>query len=264
MNTTIYEGEIKERAISTESLEIRLQLNNKLSSTNFHEWLMKKLNVQAGEDVLDVGCGEGAQAIPFCERVGSSGSVSATDISASSIEKLRDKGAQYAHLQAIVGDMANLQQMIDSQFRTKKYDLAQSAYSLYYSPNRHLVLDAMRQALKPEGRLAVFTPNEPHGMVNFVKQFTPVSAEIEECFVFGHSVLEPYFRKHFWDIEIHLFHNVVSVPSVEDFLTFFRATTYYNASVETDIAKAVQQEIDKNGIMQYEKNGYLIIGKNQL
>lgn len=264
MNTSIYEGEIKERAISTESLEIRLQLNNKLSSTNFHEWLMAKYNVQKGEDILDVGCGEGAQAIPFCDRVTDTGSVSATDISASSIEKLREKGRKYKQLQAVVGDMAELSQMIDSQFQTKKYDLAQSAYSLYYASNRYTVLDAMRQALKPHGRLAIFTPNEPHGMVNFVKQFTSVPQQVEECFVFGPSILEPYFRKHFWDIEIHLFHNVVSVPSVEDFLTFFRATTYYNPSVEMEIAEAVQKEIDKNGIMKYEKNGYLIVGKNQL
>jgi ubiquinone/menaquinone biosynthesis C-methylase UbiE len=263
MNTSIYEGDIKERATSTESLEIRLQLNNQLSSTNFHEWLMKKYNVQTGEDILDVGCGEGAQAIPFSERVGESGSVSAIDISATSIEKLQIKGKQFPQLEAIVGDMSNLQTIIDKQFRVKQYDLAQSAYSLYYASDRYVVLDAMRKALKPNGRLAVFTPNAPHGMVNFVKQFTSVPKQVEECFVFGPTILEPYFRKYFWDVEVHLFHNIVSVPSVDDFLTFFRATTYYNAAVESVVAQAVQDEIDKHGIMKYEKNGYLIIGKNQ-
>lgn len=262
MNTSIYEGEIKDRATSTESLEIRLELNNKLSSTNFHEWLMNKYHVQPGQDILDVGCGEGAQSIPFAERVGKTGSVSSTDISASSVDKLRAKGVGFQNLQAVVGDMATLQSMIDNEFRVKKYDLAQSAYSLYYAADRTVVLDAMRKALKPEGRLAIFTPNEPHGMVNFVKQFTSVPRQVEECFIFGPTILEPYFRKHFWDIEIHLFHNVVTVPSVDDFLTFFRATTYYNQAVEKQVADAVQKEIDKHGTMKYEKNGYLIIGSH--
>lgn len=263
-NYSIYEGELQERATSTNSLEVRLQLNNKFSSTNFQDWLMKKYNVQRGQDILDVGCGEGAQAIPFAELVGEAGSVSATDISDSSIEKLNSKGAQYQHLETAVGDMTNLQHIIDTQFKVKNYDLAQSAYSLYYAANRHLVLDTMRQALKPHGRLAIFTPNSPHGMVNFIKQFTPVPDLVEECFIFGPSVLEPYFRKYFWDVEIHLFHNVVTVPSVDDFLTFFRATTYYNQSAETKVADAVQQEINKHGTMKYEKNGYLIIGSNPL
>jgi ubiquinone/menaquinone biosynthesis C-methylase UbiE len=261
-NKSIYEGELQDRATSTESLEIRLQLNNKFSSTNFQDWLMAKYNPQKGQDILDVGCGEGAQSIPFAERVGETGSVSSTDISASSIEKLRTKGAGFKNLQAVVGDMATVQSMIDNEFRIKKYDLAQSAYSLYYAADRSVVLDAMRKALKPEGRLAIFTPNEPHGMVNFVKQFTPVPQQVEDCFIFGPTVLLPYFRKNFWDVQIHLFHNVVTVPSVDDFLTFFRATTYYNQAVEKQVAEAVQKEIDKYGSMKYEKNGYLIVGSH--
>lgn len=88
--------------------------------------------------------------------------------------------------------------------------------------------------------------------------------QVEECFVFGPSVLELYFRRHFWDVEIYLFHNVVSVLTTEDFLTFFRATTYYNPAAEKEIVLAVQKEIDAHGVMKYERNGHLIIGQNQI
>jgi len=259
----IYEGDLLDRATSSVSLDIRLKANAKYSSTNFNEWLMERLQVRRGMDILDVGCGNGAQTIPFSRLVGEHGSVSAIDLSSESIQTLSDSFNGMGNIQAVCGDMAELGPIIAEQFKVKRYDLAHSSYALYYSKDRYQVLHAMRSALKKEGRLAIFTPNEPHGMVDFVKQFTEIPLQVEQCFVFGPDVLESYFRKHFWDVSIFLFHNVVRIPLLEDVMNFYRVTTYYDADSDKKVKNAVQTEIENNGYFEYEKNGYLIIGQQQ-
>lgn len=260
----VYNGDVLERATSKESLEKRLDLNKKYQSTDFDSWLMERLGVESGEDVLDVGCGTGAQSIPLVNKVGENGSVSSLDISAESVEKLIQKASNPPNLRAVISDMGNLEDVIETQFVTKEYDLAQSSYALYYSPRRMHVLDVMRKHLKPEGRLAVFTPNAPHGMVEFARQFIEIPSGVDECMVFGPDILERYFRQHFWDVTIHLFHNIVKIPSLTEFLTFYRSTTYYDEAVEEKIGAAVQDIINRDGCFEYEKNGYLIVGQNQI
>ena len=56
------------------------------------------------------------------------------------------------------------------------------------------------------------------------------------------------------------FHNVVTVPSADILIEFYRQTTYYDAAAEAAIRAAVEDEIGRSGRFQYEKNGYLIIG----
>jgi len=263
MSSSIYEGELFERAVSANNLSARIIINEKYSSTNFNDWLLLRLNVEKGYHILDVGCGNGAQTIPFWLAVGEKGSVSALDISAESVRILREKTKDATNLQVTVADMGNLKQVIEEQFRVQRYDLAHSAYSLYYSSNPQNVLDSMRNSLNGEGKLAIFTPNEPHGMVNFVKQFTSVPKQVDDCLVFGPRFLEPYFRRHFWDVSISFFHNVIKLRNVEDFINFYRVTTYYDRRVEKELAEEVQQHITEQGYFEYEKNGYLIIGQHQ-
>lgn len=260
MTKHIYEGKLFDQATSAEHLDTRLELNRKYSSTNFDDWLLARLDVQKNEDILDVGCGTGAQTIPFLKAVGAGGSVSSLDISADSILELKKRAGTARNLDAIAVDMALLKETIQHRFRKKTYDLGHSSYALYYSPKRMEVLEVMRDSLKPSGRLAVFTPNQPHGMVDFARRFHPIAAEIDESLIFGPSILEPFFRRNYWDVVVHFFHNKVRVTSVDDAVRFYQATTYYSRSAEPEFRKKVTAIVEQNGCFEYEKNGYLIIG----
>ena len=77
---------------------------------------------------------------------------------------------------------------------------------------------------------------------------------------FGSDVLRPYFENHFPKLEIHHFHNVISVPSADILIEFYRQTTYYDPKAESDIRALADDVIRKVGRFKYEKNGYLIIG----
>lgn len=250
-----------ERATSRDHLEKRLRDNAAYGSADFVGWLMERLAVQPGEDVLDVGCGSGAQSIPMAERAGSRGSVSGVDISAQSVATLRDRVPTGANVQAEVGDMDSLAGLIDGTFRVKRYDLAQSSYALYYANQPTAVLDVMRGALKPGGRIAVFVPNTPHGLVDLAARFTTVDPKIVDSLHFGPRVLAPWFEARMTDIAVHDFTNIMRVPDADKVIEFFRATTYYDAVAEEPMRAHVQAEIDRDGAFVYEKHGYLIIGR---
>lgn len=254
-----YRGEILDRATSSESLQRRLKHNTNFSVRDFFTWHQKRLGVKAGMDVLDVGCGTGAQSIPISQAVGPRGSVSAVDLSEESVQTLLGK-VQGENVEAVASDMAHLQDVIDNRFSAKAYDLAQSSYAIYYADDPLTVMDVMRGALKPEGRLAIFVPDTPHGMVDLAAEFTQVPAQVIESINFGRKVLEPYFRKHFWNVTVHLFHNEVCLPDCDTFMDMYRATTYYDVAAEAGLRERVQREIDQCGTFCFEKNGYLIIG----
>jgi ubiquinone/menaquinone biosynthesis C-methylase UbiE len=260
MSSMIYSGDRSERATATAFLEKRIEINRAYSSADFDAWLLERLAVKRGEDILDVGCGSGAQTIPFARLVGPTGSVSSLDISAESIALLIRRLPPQARVQAVAADMSDLADVIAKVFTTKRYSLVHSSYALYYSSKRMDVLDVMRAALKPNGRCAVFTPNVPHGLVELAALFTEVPTAVNESLRFGTEVLQPYFEKNFPRYDVHHFHNVVSVPSADVLIEFYRQTTYYDPAAEEKMRAAADEEINCSGSYKYEKNGHLIIG----
>lgn len=260
MKKVIYSGNRAERATATTYLEKRIEINRAYSSADFNTWLFDRLKVQRGEDILDVGCGSGAQTIPFARQVGPTGSVSSLDISTELIALLKSRLPAGARVEATASDMADLSEVIAREFSVKRYSLVHSSYALYYSPKRLTVLDVMRGALKAGGRCAIFTPNQPHGLVDLAARFAQVPDAVNKSLRFGSDVLRPYFENHFPKLEIHHFHNVISVPSADILIEFYRQTTYYDPKAESDIRALADDVIRKVGRFKYEKNGYLIIG----
>lgn len=256
----MYKGKRAGLVTSNASLEVRLNINDRFSRADFHGWLNRHLAVRKGMDVLDVGCGNGAQAIRFLKKVGPSGSVSALDLSEASIARLREAGKGAANLQATVADMGDTGRAIARTFREKRYDLAQSTYALYYAADRIAVLDAMRKSLKPGGRLAVCTPNDPHSLSVFCGRFAKLPPEVVACGKFGPDVLEPYFRANFVEVDIHLLRNEMRFPTAEDVLSLIRNAAYFDARKEPEIRAAVDAEIRENGSFAAVKNSYLIVG----
>ncbi len=256
----IYSGDVQERATSTASLDTRLDLNRRYQSVDFADWHMRRLAVLPGEKILDVGCGTGAQSLRFLRDVGGRGTVSALDISEQSVASLLAAGGGDPRLQAVAADMATLDAVIRDEFRQKQYTLAQSSYALYYSPERESVLRTMADSVYDYGRVAVFTPAGPHGMVELAAKFGDVPIAVYDSLEFGPTRLTPLFRQLFWDVRIDYFQSEMRVTSLADFMGFYRATTYYDESAAADLEDYARREIEETGAVTYEKNGFLIQG----
>jgi SAM-dependent methyltransferase len=114
------------------------------------ERMLDLAGVGGGEHVLDVAAGTGEQTLAAARRVGPTGSVLATDISASMLavaaDVLRLEG--WSNVETLVADAQRLDLAPDS------FDAAISRFGVMLIPAHQAALSAIRRALKPGGQLA--------------------------------------------------------------------------------------------------------------
>lgn len=116
----------------------------------FAEALVDFAALQAGEHVVDVGCGTGAAARYAAQRIGPSGQVMGVDINTSML-------AVAQSLPAVLGAPiawreANITQL---PFDDHSIDVVLCAQSLQFIPKKVAGLAEMRRVVKPSGRVAV-------------------------------------------------------------------------------------------------------------
>jgi ubiquinone/menaquinone biosynthesis C-methylase UbiE len=113
--------------------------------------ILKTLNIQAGQIILDAGCGNGYMSKVFSKKVGTSGKVYAIDPDTESIQVLK-KETQGTNIEAIEGDI------------TKPTPLNQSSVDLIYLStvihgfSKQQMQGFLREAkrlLKPDAALAI-------------------------------------------------------------------------------------------------------------
>jgi len=115
------------------------------------ETMLDMAGVGAGSRVLDVAAGAGEQTLVAARRVGPSGYVLATDISANILEFAAEaaRAAGLKNVETRVMDGESLDELAADSF-----DAVISRVGLIYFPDQQKALTGMRRALKPRGRIA--------------------------------------------------------------------------------------------------------------
>ncbi len=110
--------------------------------------------IETGSRVLDIAAGAGGQSIAAARRVGTTGSVLATDLSPA-ILRYAAHAAEQAGLHTLSTRELDGEQLAELPAGT--FDAAISRLGLIYFPNRHQALTGIRHALRDSGRLATVT-----------------------------------------------------------------------------------------------------------
>lgn len=115
------------------------------------ETMLDMAGVGSGNRVLDVAAGAGEQTLVTARRVGPSGYVLATDISANILEfaVAEARAADLTNVETRVMDGENLDEL-----EADSFDALISRVGLIYFPDQQKALTGMRRALKPGGRIA--------------------------------------------------------------------------------------------------------------
>lgn len=119
--------------------------------------MLDMAEVRAGQRILDVAAGAGEQTLVAARRVGPSGSVLATDISANILAFARQSAleAGLGNVETRVLDGENL------DLAEGSFDAVISRVGLIYFPDQHKALSGMKRVLKPGGRVAAITYSTP-------------------------------------------------------------------------------------------------------
>lgn len=113
----------------------------------FGEAALRAAAAQAGERVLDVGCGCGDTALALASMVGARGSVTGLDVSAPMLAVARRRAAGIDNVTFIEGDAAKVQ-------LNGPFDLLYSRFGVMFFDDPVQAFVHMRRAMAPGGRLA--------------------------------------------------------------------------------------------------------------
>ncbi len=217
--------------------------------------LLDMAGIELGDRVLDVAAGAGQQSIQAARRVGRSGLVLATDISANILALAAGEGkaAGLDNLETRVMDAEQLDLPDDS------FDAVISRLGFMYLPNLQTALAGMRRVLKPGGRIAamVFSTPEQNPFfslpVSIIRQRAqlppPLPGQPGPFSLGGAGVLgDTYRRASLRDPEIRTLSAPLRLRSAEECVRFeresFGALHQMLAGLSESEREATWQEIE--------------------
>lgn len=110
--------------------------------------LVQKIDLRAGDSVLDLGCGTGSWTFLIADRVGHRGSVDAIDLDEAALEAAELKRHSHHHRARVKFDQFSVFDLREEH----KYDAITAFNSLCYIDRPEVALSAVRRALKSGGR----------------------------------------------------------------------------------------------------------------
>ena len=121
------------------------------------ERLVEAAGVKEGDRVLDVACGYGEPSLTAARRVGSDGTVVATDISAEMLNFGRERAAANGveNIEFMQSDASSL------DFPHESFDAAVSRWGIIFEPDGEGSAATVRGFLKPGSRFAISSWGPP-------------------------------------------------------------------------------------------------------
>jgi ubiquinone/menaquinone biosynthesis C-methylase UbiE len=114
---------------------------------------VERLALPRDGNVLDVGCGTGASALPAAEAVGPNGLVIGIDLSTRLLDRARDKAKalSLSNVEFRCADMTSL------GYPDGCFDAVVSVFSIFFVPDMEGLIRELWRMVRPNGKLAVTT-----------------------------------------------------------------------------------------------------------
>ena len=238
-------------------------------SPTLNQWLGKATEkmldmagITTGHHVLDVAAGAGEQSITAAKRVGASGYVLATDISANILE--------YAKQMAQLSGVENIEtKVMDGEnlaIEDETFDAVISRVGLIYFPDQQRALKETLRVLKPGGKVAAIVYSTPEKnkffslpvsiIRNRAKLPPPLPGQPGPFSLGAEGVIEKAFTQAgFVNVKSTLVDSPLILPSAKDCVRFekesFGALHQMMSGLSDSEKESVWQEIEQ-GLKQFE------------
>jgi ubiquinone/menaquinone biosynthesis C-methylase UbiE len=222
--------------------------------------------IGTGSRVLDVAAGTGDQTLMAAQRVGPSGYVLATDISASMMKLAADTAREegLTNVETRVMDAENIDLEVDS------FDAVICQLGLFLFSNPVKVLRAMRRVVRPGGKVAVLVfstaEKNPYQSITLAVAHRFGSTPLPLFSLGETNMLENAFKESgFIDVAVQAVNFGRHYPSSAEMMRRLKETAFLRGAVEK-LAEAEREqawvEIERQ-LTQYEgPNGVDIPGES--
>ena len=198
---------------NADRLQARISIHERYSRNKqpFGDWIVSHYALQAGERVLELGCGTGSmwQGMTLPEGC----HVTLTDFSAGMLETAK---ANTPHLAA---DYA----VADAQaipYPDASFDVVIANMMLYHVPDIAQALREIRRVLKPGGRFFAATSGE-NGVVQAVADMLGMRFDANLRFTLQNG--EGQLRAVFADVQCHTREDALDVTDLGDLIAYLRS-----------------------------------------
>lgn len=247
------------RATQAELLEQRIAENRASQEVDLVRWIFERIPLGESDQILELCCGTGGQALRMLSTLGEGGRLYAVDVSRDALNTLVERAAadktKLLAVQASLDDFSGTLQ--NSGLKRPSFDLIFCAYGLYYSSDARKTLDEAFSWLKKDGRMVVVGPFGPNNWQLFdlvrasgVTIPDPVISSSER---FMNEVVVPWAVVKFQSVRISTMVNPVRWSTAERVLNYWQNATFYSADHRSEFERRLAEHCAQHGEFVNEK-----------
>jgi len=250
---------------TTSDLLKRINIHEEYGARDIDAWMMELLEPKAGDKILDVACGAGKQCKLYYEYTGGKAEITGGDVNEELLAKAR----------SVSEEMDNAFTLLPLDFDKKfpfdnnQFDLESCCFAIYYASDIPATIKEMHRVLKPGGRLFTSGPLPANKKLFYeiIREATgmvippmPGSSRYE-------SEILAAMKETFANVDVHVFENPLTFPTVEPFIAYVRASLSEDRKLWGDLFngaeefEAVMEKITATAQKRLEKEGKLVMTK---
>jgi ubiquinone/menaquinone biosynthesis C-methylase UbiE len=243
----------------------RMSIHDTYGARDIDKWMLEILPLEQGMSILDVGCGTGKQCFSYLAHLSGKAKITGGDVSEDLLAKAKEENRK-------LGNRVTFQTVDFNEefpFSNETYDLVSCSFAIYYAEDIPFTIKEMHRVLKPGGTL--FTtgpmPENKQMFYDIIKEATgkkipPMPGSSR----FASEILDT-IKDQFPSVQLIVFENPLTFPTVEPFLAYTRASLsedrlLWNSFFQTkeDFAE-IMTKIAKVAKQWFERDGELVMTK---
>jgi len=250
---------------TTNDLLKRIDIHKQFGGRDIDQWMLDLLKPTADDRILDVACGAGKQCILYYETTEGKAEITGGDVNEELLDKARSENAK-------LGNPLKLMPLDFDQrfpFEDDQFDLESCCFAIYYASDIPATIREMHRVLKPGGRLFTSGPM-PANKQLFYEIITEATGMVIPPMPgssrYGSEILDA-MKSTFAKVDVHIFENPLTFPTVEPFIAYTRASLAEDRKLWGDLYngkdefEAVMDKITATAQKRLEKDGKLVMTK---
>jgi len=250
---------------TSNDLMTRINIHDAYGARDIDKWMLEVLPLKQGMTILDIGCGAGKQCFSYLAQLSGKAAITGGDVSEELLAKAEEENQK-------LGNSVQFQTLNFNKafpFSDTKFDLVSCSFAIYYAEDIPFTIKEMHRVIKPGGFLFTTGPMPENKQLFYniireatVKEIPPMPGSSR----YGSEILDA-IKAQFSSVDVLIFENPLTFPSIEPFLAYTRASLsedrkLWNTFFQTkeDFEK-IMSKIAEVSEKQLEQDGNLVMTK---